>query len=189
MSVRMKRAWVAAVAVVLSGAGCASSGSGSSAQQFIPIISEPTGAIALADGQEITTPGFDPRAEGRPVPGDPYISKDGYETATVILTPDSQKLPRLLRDRDRPDNPAPNSPFVSDSGVYTLGARLLAILAGCSSKRGAGPASALFRLRQARAAAPDPHGAAAQSLSGGRQGRQRAAPSLTDSGGRGTPSA
>jgi hypothetical protein len=132
MSVRMKRAWVAAVAVVLSGAGCASSGSGSSPQQSIPIISEPTDATALADGQEITTPGSILVPKGARYL-EIRISKDGYETATVILTPDSQSFRDCFATASDPNNPAPNPPFVSDSGVYTLGARLLAILAGCSS--------------------------------------------------------
>jgi len=129
------RHWLAAAAVLLAGAGCASSGTGGSSGsglQSVPIISDPTGATARAGDQEITTPGSILVPKGARFL-EIHISKEGYETATVVLTPDSPSFRDCFTTATDPNNPPPNPPFTSDSGVYTLGARLLAILAGCTA--------------------------------------------------------
>lgn len=124
------------VAFLLAAVRCASSGSFSSGQQAVPVISDPTGAIARAGDQEFTTPGsllVPPGATRVEI----RISKEGYETVTVILTPDSRRFRECFSSAVSPDNPnPPHPPVVTDSGIYALGARLLAILAGCSYDAG-----------------------------------------------------
>jgi hypothetical protein len=130
----MRTRWLAA-AVLTAAVSCASSGSSgtsTSSLQSVPIISDPTGATARAGDQAITTPGSILVPKGARFL-EVTISKDGYETATVILTPDSRSFRDCFTAATDPNNPPPNTPFASDSGVYTLGARLLAILAGCTA--------------------------------------------------------
>jgi hypothetical protein len=125
----------AAAVFLLTLAGCASSGSGGSSNaslQVVPVISDPTGATVQADGQEITTPGEILVPKGAKYL-EIHVSKDGYEPATVILTPDTQHFRDCFAAATAPDNPAPSSHFASDNGLYTLGAHLLATVAACTA--------------------------------------------------------
>src|SRR5262249_35245620 len=130
----MRPRWPAAAFLAVA-VGCASSGSSGSSNaslQVVPVISDPTGATARADGQEITTPGEIQVPKGAKYL-EVHVSKDGYESATVILTPDTQHFRDCFAAATAADSPAPGSHFASDNGLYTLGAHLLATVAACTA--------------------------------------------------------
>ena len=93
LSDAMRRLW--ALVLVVASAGCASAASD---RQSVPVISEPSGATALAENQRIKTPGsilVPAGAQELEI----RIELEGYEPQTVLLTPsDSSDFASCFED-------------------------------------------------------------------------------------------